>query len=105
TEDYWVNPARGTLAWNLTQAKADLRVTALDRAKIQLDEAEPKLEKTTTLERAEYWRLRGNWQVQTGDNQAAASSYQNAYEATPLPKYRAALVEAEIRIRLEHDNE
>ncbi|MGX1173958.1 DUF4365 domain-containing protein [Pseudomonas sp. R151218B TE3479] len=105
TEDYWVNPARGTLAWNLTQAKADLQVTALDRAKIQLDEAEPKLENSTTLERAEYWRLRGNWQVQTGDNEAAASSYQNAYEATPLPKYRAALVEAEIRIRFEHDNE
>ena len=53
TEDYWVNPARGTLAWNLTQAKADLQVTALDRAKIQLDEAEPKLEGSATLERAE----------------------------------------------------
>ena len=105
TEDYWVNPARGTLAWNLTQAKADLQVTALDRAKIQLDEAEPKLEGSATLERAEYWRLRGKWQVQTGDNKAAVSSYQNAYEVTPLPKFRAAQVEAEIRIRFENDSD
>ena len=105
SEDYWVNPARDTLAWNLTQAKADLRVTALNRAEIQLDEAEPKLEESTTLERAEYWRLRGNWQVQTGDNQAAVFSYRNAYEATPLPKYRAAWVEAEIRIRFENDSD
>jgi len=68
TEDYWVNQARDTLAWNLTQAKAYLRVTALDRAKTQLDGAELKLEGSVILERAEYWRLRGNWQVQTGDN-------------------------------------
>lgn len=103
TEEYWVNPARGTLAWNLTQARADLRVNALQRALIQLDEAESKLENSNELELAEYWCLRGNWQVETGDNQAAISAYQKAYQTKALSKYRAAWVEAEIRIRFESD--
>lgn len=105
TEEYWVNPARGTLAWNLTQARADLRVNALQRALIQLDEAESKLENSTELELAEYWCLRGNWQVETGDNQAAISAYQKAYQAKASPKYLAAWVEAEIRIRFDCNKE
>lgn len=104
-EEYWVNPARGTLAWNLSQARADLRVNALQQAMAQLNDAESKLEKATDFELAEYWCLRGNWQVETGDNEAAVSAYQKACQANPLPKYRAAWVEAEIRIRFENNKD
>lgn len=104
-EEYWVNPARDTLAWNLTQAKADLRVNALEQALAQLEEAESKLENSTELELAEYWCLRGNWQVETGGDQAAISAYQNAYQANALPKYLSAWVEAEIRVRFDHSKE
>ncbi|MGE6385455.1 DUF4365 domain-containing protein [Pseudomonas sp. NPDC078416] len=105
TVEYWVNPARDTLAWNLTQARADLRVNALEQALAQLDQAESKLENSKALELAEYWCLRGNWQVETGGDQAAISAYQKAYQANPLPKYLAARVEAEVRVRFDHNKE
>lgn len=104
-EQHWVSPAIGTLAWNLSQARTELRVNALSRALIQLDESESKLGNATDMELAEYWCLRGNWNVESGFDQAAIPAYQEAYKAKALPKYLAAWVEAEIRIRFESSPE
>lgn len=55
TEQHWVAPSPGTLAWNLNQAKADLSVNALERATNELNIAESKLEQATDLN----WRSIG----------------------------------------------
>ncbi|MCT4497994.1 hypothetical protein N0U25_09340 [Pseudomonas sivasensis] len=54
---------------------------------------------------AEYWCLRGNWEVESGFDQAASLAYQKAYKAKELPKYLAAWVEAELRLRFQNDPE
>lgn len=100
-DEHWINPAPGTLAWHLTQARAELRINALERALHHLDQAESMLAKATELELGEYWCLRGNWHVESGADQAAVVAYRNAYEENSLPKYLAAQVEADIRIRFE----
>lgn len=105
TEQHWVAPSPGTLAWNLNQAKTDLGVNALERAAHELNIVESKLEQATDLELAEYWCLRGNWEVESGFDQAASLAYQKAYKAKKLPKYVAAWVEAELRLRFQDDPE
>jgi hypothetical protein len=104
-DEHWVNPPHGSLAWNLSQARAELRVNGLNQAAAQLDEAESKLENCTDLELAEYWGLRGNWHVEARANQAAISAYKKAYQAKALPKYAAAWVEVEIRTRFENQKD
>lgn len=98
-DGHWVAPKSGTLAWHLSQAKAELQVNALNRARTLLDTAEPMLGQATPYELAEYWSLRGRWEVEEGTDVAASLAYHRAYQANPLAKYLAAWVEAEIRIR------
>ncbi|MGK0149691.1 DUF4365 domain-containing protein [Pseudomonas putida] len=100
-DGHWLAPKPGTLAWHLSQAKAELRVNALSGARTLLDSAELMLGQATSCELAEYWCLRGHWEVEEGTDEAASSAYHRAYQANPLAKYLTAWVEAEIRIRFD----
>ncbi|NWA86062.1 DUF4365 domain-containing protein [Pseudomonas sp. D2002] len=104
-QGHWIAPAKGSLAWALSQARADLLANALERARTHLDVAELMLGGATVLEQAEYWCLLGNWHVESGADVSASSAYQRAYQLNPLPKYQAAWCEAEIRLRFDDARE
>ncbi|AZC18534.1 DUF4365 domain-containing protein [Pseudomonas sp. CMR5c] len=101
-QGHWIVPAQGSLAWELSQARANLLSNALERFHTHLDAAERMLEGATVLEEAEYWCLQGNWHVESGANLSASSAFQRAYQLHPLPKYQAAWCEAEIRLRFDN---
>ncbi|MCE0975537.1 DUF4365 domain-containing protein [Pseudomonas putida] len=102
-EGHRVNPPRGSLAWELSQARSDQEVNELERTRTHLDSAERMLQDATVFKKAEYWGLRGNWYVECGLDSEASSAYQCAHQFNPLSKYRAAWVEAEIRCALNKD--
>ncbi|MDR0212271.1 MAG: DUF4365 domain-containing protein [Pseudomonas putida] len=104
-QGHWIAPAQGSLAWELSQARADLLSNALERAHIHLGAAGRMLDVATVLEEAEYWCLLGNWHVESGADMPASAAYQRAYQLNPLSKYQAAWCEAEIRLRFDNARE
>lgn len=102
-EEHWVAPSPGTLAWHLNQAKDLLRTNSLERALKELDAAATMLKAATQIEIADYWFLRGKWQMASSSDQAASDAFKRAHQANPHAKYLAAWAEAEIRIRYQGD--
>lgn len=102
-EEHWVAPSLGTLAWHLNQAKDLLRTNSLERASKELDAVETMLKAATPIEIADYWFLRGKWQMASGSDQAASDAFKRAHQENPHAKYLAAWAEAEFRTRYQGD--
>lgn len=97
--DVWLNPPRGSLAWQLTEAKRDIASGKVAKCVERLDQASAHLEDSTSLELAEYWHLRGRAHLVLDDDNAATEAFRTAAVTCSQAKYWAAWAESELRRR------
>lgn len=95
----WVEPVRGTIAWHLRQAQEALRNGKVDRARTELDAAEPLIAAASRAEAATFWSLRGKTWAIHGDHSKARAAFQQAKDLKPTPKNLSAWAESELRAR------
>lgn len=101
--DVWVNPPRGSLAWQLTEAKSALASGRVEKCGRLLAQAAELLAGSTSLEQAEYWHLTGRSCLVRGDDDAATEAFRSAVTTRPQAKYWAAWAESELRRRFRAD--
>ena len=101
--DVWVDPPRGSLAWQLTEAKSALASGRVDKCTELLGQASERLAGSTSLEQAEYWYLTGRSHLVRGDDDAATEAFRTAAATRPQAKYWAAWAESELRRRFRAD--
>lgn len=97
--DIWVNPPRGSLAWQLTEAKITLASGKVETCAKLIGQASEHLEGSTSLELAEYWYLTGRSHLVRGEDDAATEAFRTAAATRPQAKYWAAWAESEMRRR------
>lgn len=98
-DDVWLNPPRGSLAWLLTEAKSAVARGSVERCADLLQQASVRLESATTIEKAEYWHLKGRLYLIQDDDHGATHAFKRAAETQPQAKYWAAWAESEMRRR------
>lgn len=101
--DVWVNPPRGSLAWQLTEAKSALATGKIEKCMELLVQAWEHLDGSTSLELAEYWYLTGRSHLVRADDDAATEAFRTAAATRPQAKYWAAWAESELRRRFRAD--
>lgn len=106
-KSHWVEPARGTHAWHLREAKQLLRSGKIEKAKDQLRLASDLQSDRTDLENADFWHLTGRVKSIAGDTLGAKDAYWTAAQLNGQPAHWVAWAESEIRHRylLDMDND
>jgi tetratricopeptide (TPR) repeat protein len=97
--EHWVDPKRGTLAWYLREASRLLRTGKTGKCKPELAQAEKLLDRSTSVERADFHYLNGRVKSFDGDNQGARDAHWEAAAIGDQPKYWTAWAESELRLR------
>ncbi|MES2281068.1 MAG: DUF4365 domain-containing protein [Pseudomonadota bacterium] len=101
--DVWIDPPRGSLAWQLTEAKGALATGNVEKCIQLLGQACEHLDGSTNLELAEYWYLTGRSHLVLCDDDAATKAFRTAAATRPQAKYWAAWAESELRRRFRAD--
>nr|WP_315197842.1 DUF4365 domain-containing protein [uncultured Aquabacterium sp.] len=97
--DVWLNPPRGSFAWQLTEAKVALASGKVERSIALLDKASTYLGGVAGVELAEYWHLVGRTHLVRGDDEAATEAFRTAAATHSQARYWAAWAESELRRR------
>lgn len=96
----WLNPPRGSLAWQLTEIEQHLRTGNTDETETLLASAQALLPKAEPAELPEYWFLKARFVSLNGELQQASDLYLKACElGNNQPKYLSSWAESEIRRR------
>lgn len=103
SDDVWINPPRGSLAWLLTEAKSAVARGNVEKSANLIRQASERLDPASAMEKAEYWYLNGRLHLVRGDDDGASSAFRSAAETQSQAKYWAAWAESEMRRQFRTD--
>jgi tetratricopeptide (TPR) repeat protein len=95
----WPEAPRNSRPGKLSEAVQKLKTGALESATVLLNQVEPELSAATSLERAEYWFLRGRINTFGLDDQSASEAFDKSVAEQPtVAKYQIGWGEAQLRL-------
>ena len=100
----WPERPKNSMAWLLHEADQHLNCGAFDKAEEMLAAASRLLEDAVSLERADYWHIKGRLLLLRLEQDEACQAFAKAMETEPdIPKYAAAWAETRMVIDFNFD--